>query len=79
MATKRKKKQPVSMLQVAQRELAWLLYITEGYKSNIAGALTYNAYTLDARVLAMMEKLHVKACNTADELRNKLQNLPQEF
>lgn len=58
--------------QRRQRELAWLLYITEGYIANVANALQVNGATLDRRALATMKNAMRNAENTAREIRAEL-------
>jgi hypothetical protein len=40
-----------SMAARRHRELAWALYVAEGYAANLRNALTVNAYTLDRAAL----------------------------
>ena len=75
MATKRKKKQLASMAQIAQRELAWALYISEGYKANIERLITVNAYTLDQEVLKVLDNAYTSADNATAALRAKLKEI----
>lgn len=68
----RKKKVAGSMEQQRQRELAWLLYISEGYAANVAHALAVNAYTLDPAVLALMDRMVQAAETTGQEIRQHM-------
>lgn len=54
----------VSYAQMCQRELAWLLYISEGYSANIAHACAVNAATLDLESLRLCEQ----ACEAAEDI-----------
>lgn len=58
--------------QRRQRELAWLLFITEGYAANVAHALTVNAYTMDRADLALMQQAEAHARATGTRLRKAL-------
>lgn len=67
------RKPVLSIEQRRQRELAWLLYITEGYAANVRHALTVNAYTLDRTALRGMHQAIRGAESTAQNLRALLQ------
>ncbi len=67
-----RKKKVTSPQQQRQRELAWLLCITEGYAANVQHALTVNAYTLDPEVLALMDRITRAAEITGQEIRQHL-------
>lgn len=65
----------VSPAQAAQRELAWMLYITAGYSGNVQRALAVNAYTLDQSILSLMERA-IDACAIIDaELRDAMRRI----
>lgn len=53
--SKRRDKAACSMAQQRQRELSWLLYITEGAIGNYQHALVVNAYTLPHADLVCVE------------------------
>ena len=61
--------------QRSQRELAWLLYITEGYAANISHALAVNAYTLHPRALRIMRAQLRRAEQACLDLRRDLKEL----
>jgi hypothetical protein len=63
------RKKAVSMDQQRQRELSWLLCITEGYAANVQHALAVNAYTLDPAALALMDRITQAAEITGQDIR----------
>lgn len=63
----------VSPQQQRQRELAWMLYITEGYIANVEHALAVNAYTLDNRALRTMRFAQKQADAISVDLRAEMQ------
>jgi len=67
-----RKQKVTSMEQQRQRELAWLLFITEGYAANVQHALTVNAYTLDPAALALMGRITQAAEITGQEIRRHM-------
>jgi hypothetical protein len=58
-----------TLKQRHQRELAWLLYITEGYASNLAHARTVNAYTLNRGTLRMLAEVQQDIAAAAMNIR----------
>lgn len=66
------KKTPATPAQRRQRELAWRLYITEGYAANVSHALAVNAYTLDQSALAAMGQALAGAEATCIRLRRAM-------
>lgn len=70
-----RKKKALTPQQSEQRELAWLLFITEGYWSNVNHALTVNAYTLNELTLNEMQHALDSTRRTADRLRRRLQRI----
>lgn len=70
---RKEKKRLMSLAERRQRELAWMLYITEGYIGNVKHALAVNAYTLDFAALAIMGKAAASAEEVAADLRAAMQ------
>lgn len=66
-------KKIVSIRQIHQRELAWLLYISEGYLANLDHALTVNAVTMEAGDLAVIDAVRERAEANTEALREVLQ------
>lgn len=58
-----------------QRELVWMLFVTEGYIGNVMHALAINAYTLNPEALKAMQKAVDRASATAAELRALMQQI----
>ena len=71
----KRRHRPASPQQQEQRELSWLLYITEGYIANVEHALTVNAYTLKPSVLGMMRGARRRASLTASILLSRMQEI----
>lgn len=67
-----KKDKVTSIRQIHQRELAWLLYIAEGYLANLDHALVVNAVTMEASDLAVIDGVRERAETNANELREIL-------
>lgn len=55
--------------QARQRELAWAVYVTEGYIANVAHLRAVNAYTLELGALAALDAAVAQAQATARRLR----------
>lgn len=68
------KKPAKSFEQQRQRELAWLLYITEGYIANVEHAVTINCVTFNAKDMVAMDTLIRSLSKEADRIR-KLMNV----
>jgi hypothetical protein len=68
-----KKDKIVSIRQIHQRELAWLLYISEGYLANLDHAMAVNAVTMEAGDLAVIAAVRERAEANCGELRVLLQ------
>ena len=66
------RKKVVSLEQQRQRELSWLLCITEGYAANVQHALTVNGYTLDREALALMARIVQAAELTGRDIRQMM-------
>jgi len=64
-----------SMAVREQRELSWMLYITEAYIGNTLRALTVNAFTLDRSSLELMQKAVDRATLTANDLRAAMRRI----
>ena len=71
----KRRHRPVTPQQSEQRELSWLLYITEGYIANLEHALTVNAYTLKPSALGLMRGARRRANETAKALRHGMQGI----
>lgn len=69
----RNRKRTVSPDQQRQRELAWMLYITEGYIANVEHAVTVNSYTLDRKTLSLMRHVQRMADDCGRQLRSAMQ------
>lgn len=65
-------RRPASPAQARHRELAWMLYITEGFRANVISACTVNTYTLDERTLAIMHKIEREAERACEQLRREI-------
>lgn len=59
--------------QMRQRELSWLLYITEGYAANLAHALAVNCVTFTVRDSADVGRILSQVEGHAQRLRDMLQ------
>ena len=68
------KKKPTPQQQT-QRELAWALYISEGYAANVRHLRKVNSYTLNHRALAALDRALKAAEHTTDDLRRELDRL----
>lgn len=66
---RRPQRKPTTMAQWRQRELAWILYITEGYHANLAKALAVNCVTFDSGDLTLVANAVARAEMTAKSLR----------
>ena len=71
----KKRHRPTTPQQQEQRELAWLLYVTEGYIANVEHALAVNAYTLKHSALGLMRGARRRAQVTAKQLRHNLKEI----
>lgn len=72
---KRGSKNPAkSFQQLRQRELAWALYITEGYKSNLAHLLAVNCVTFTrsdkTAIKKVLESIEIDCGRLRDLMRN---------
>jgi hypothetical protein len=67
-----------SQAQLRQHELSWLLYITEGYRANVAHALAVNAYTLTRADLQIVHQTLRQAEDIANGLRESMGSEVQE-
>lgn len=61
-----------SMAHREHTELAWALYVTEGYLANVAHLRTVNNYTLSPRALKALDRAVAAAQHTADDLRREI-------
>lgn len=60
-----------------QRELAWLLYVTEGYIASVVTAVAVNSFTLDNRALSVMQNALKDAEKTSASIRAAMQRIKQ--
>lgn len=58
-----------SRTQRAHRQIAWALYITEGYAANMRHALDFNSYDCDGKQKAQMREAIAAAEIQAIKLR----------
>jgi hypothetical protein len=76
MAKRRPKaRKSASPAQQQQRELAWLMYITAGYLSNLHHAQAVNAYTLPKHQLDMLQDMRDDAQKMYERLQVEMQML----
>lgn len=75
---RKSKKKATSIRQIHQRELAWLLYISEGYMANLDHALTVNAVTMSELDLMAIDAVRSRAEANVNELRNILNAMKEE-
>lgn len=68
-------KRGVSILQMRQRELAWILYCTEGYAANLHKALAVNAIAFEQEDNNAVQAMITEAEGNADYLRRQLLQL----
>ena len=66
---RRPQRKPTTMAQWRQRELAWILYITEGYHANLAKALAVNCVTFENEDHDLVAEAVAQAEATAESLR----------
>lgn len=69
------RKKIVSPAQSRQRELAWALYVTEGYVANLAHLLAVNAYTMTRSDLQVIKHSRAQAEDIATQLREAMQDI----
>lgn len=72
------KHQSPTLRQQFQRELAWLLYISEGYVGNLTHAAAVNAFTLPEEDLDMLGEMITLAEANAKMVRDRLNQLRME-
>jgi hypothetical protein len=66
---------PVSFELMRQRELAWMLYITEGHIANMQHALDINCVTFDARDKVKLGKIMGSLGQFSEEIRDLMQRI----
>jgi hypothetical protein len=72
----KKQKNPAkSFEQLRQRELAWALYITDGYCANLLHALTVNCVTFTDRDKALIGKILANVESDAEKIRAWIKQL----
>lgn len=72
----KKQKHPAkSFEQLRQRELAWALYITEGYCANLLHALKVNCVTFNERDKALIGKILANVESDSNKLRDWLKQI----
>ncbi len=64
-----------SWSQLKQRELSWVLYITEGYIANLEHALTINAVSFNDKERKMIERIIRNNKTETDIIRKLMQQL----
>ncbi len=64
--------------QARQRELAWMLYITEGYLANIAHALAVNCVTFKPIDEALVSSIIAQVDRQAYKLRELLDSITEK-
>jgi hypothetical protein len=63
---------------VRQRELAWMLYITEGYLANLAHALAVNGVTFGPSDATAIQGIVEQVEKHSEKLRNLLQHIASD-
>lgn len=58
-----------------QRELAWILYITEGYIANLEHALAVNCVTFEPSDANLVEQMIATTRDVADQVRSELKTI----
>lgn len=74
-----KKRRAASIYQMRQRELAWILYVTEGYIANLEKALAVNCVTFEDQDRDAVEAAISSAREHAENLRVALNNITKEL
>jgi hypothetical protein len=70
---KARKKSTYAQRQV--QELAWFLYISMGYHSNVLRARVVNSYTMEPRALLLMDKV----CRAMELVESDIRQLIKEL
>lgn len=73
-----KRKGAVSFPQLRQRELAWILYISEGFIANAEHALRVNCVTFDNQDHDAVAELISAVKETTELVRQRLSTIEQE-
>jgi hypothetical protein len=76
--TRKTKKLAASIYQMRQRELAWILYVTEGYIANLEHALAVNCVTFENSDHDAVAEMISAAREQADNLREALKNITKD-
>jgi hypothetical protein len=63
--------------QLRQRELAWMLYITEGYIANLSHALAINCVTFTTRDTIAVQNIIAQVEMHATRLRDLMQAISE--
>jgi hypothetical protein len=72
----KKQKHPArSFEQLRQRELAWILYISEGFCANLLHALKVNCVTFDERDKALIGKVLANVETDTQKVRDWLKQI----
>lgn len=72
----KKQKHPAkSFEQLRQRELAWVLYITEGYCANLLHAMKVNCVTFNERDKALIGKVLANVESDSQKVRDWLKQI----
>lgn len=64
--------------QLRQRELSWMLYITEGYIANLSHALAVNCVTFRPSDEVAVSNIIAHAERHAEKLRSLMQDLAEK-
>ena len=75
---KKKYKTAKSYEQLRQRELSWMLYITEGFLANLAHALAVNCVTFKPKDEALISNIIAQVDRQAYKLRELMQDLSEK-
>lgn len=63
--------------QKRQREIAWLLYITEGYMANLTQASINNLSSMSAADRKVISRVMQQVHGFSEDLRNHLNNISE--
>lgn len=75
---KQRYKTAKSYEQLRQRELSWMLYITEGFLANLAHALAVNCVTFKPKDEAVISNIIAQVDRQAYRLREMMQDLSEK-
>lgn len=72
VAARARKTLTQSRIARRQKQLAWLLYITEGYKANIAYAATMNAFDFTNEDMRLLQHIYNDVGTFASRIRVRM-------